>query len=551
MIIGRLRSLFGLALPGLALPRLKLPRLTLLSARPTLLARLAGPHDAMAALVLEQATGPALVIDDQARVVRVNAACAALWNTAPPMVEQVFHPGARDAAMREIGAALRSPAVARHFNAVVTARPAAQDMCVCVLPFAEPGRPVSGAVLRLIDLTPQRALEAQLAHSQKLQAMGQLAGGIAHDFNNLLTAILGAAEEIAGRQPDAGTAEDAAQIRASAQRGAGLVRQLLAFGRQQTLQPRPLAVNEVISEIAGLLRRLLGAQVRLTLELEEPGRLVRADPTQLDQVIVNLVVNARDAMPQGGDLTVRSGHVTLFRPLLHGAEAIPPGRYAMIEVQDTGLGIPPEVLPRIFDPFFTTRREAGGSGLGLSTVHGIVRQSDGFLAVDSVPGQGTSMRIYLPRWDRTDAPQPESRVPAVPDTSIPVAHGGGRERGTILLVDDEEPVRRLAERALRRAGWDVRAADSGESALAILAVDDVCLAAVVSDMMMPGIDGATLAREVRQRQQRPDLPVLLMSGYAKTQLRGGLQDPTLVFLAKPYSLAELVTAVDRATAAQV
>jgi two-component system cell cycle sensor histidine kinase/response regulator CckA len=270
---------------------------------------------------------------------------------------------------------------------------------------------------------------------------------------------------------------------------------------------------------------------------------VRVDPTQLDQVLVNLAVNARDAMPDGGELTLRSGHVTLFRPLTHGAETIPPGRYVMIEVHDTGQGIASEILPRIFDPFFTTKREMGGSGLGLSTVHGIVRQSDGFLGVDSVLGQGTSVRLYLPRWDVADG----VAIPHVP----PAAVEPPREAdscGVVLLVDDEDAVRRLAARALERGGWQVLSADSGEAALDLLRQrpsDSPGLAALVSDMVMPGIDGAALAEAVRLQQNRPLLPVILVSGYAQSPLRGGLQAANTVFLAKPYRLAELVTSLQR------
>ena len=312
----------------------------------------------------------------------------------------------------------------------------------------------------VVDISTEKRLEAQLAHSHKLQAVGQLAGGIAHDFNNLLTAMIGAADEVLQRpELAAEVMDDVRQIRASADRGAALVRQLLAFGRQQTLQPRVIAINDAITDISALLRRLLGSNVRLELELEEPGRMVRVDPTQLDQVLVNLAVNARDAMPNGGTLTLHSGHITLFRPLTRGQETIPPGRYVMIEVGDTGVGIPPDVLSRVFDPFFTTRRERGGSGLGLSTVHGIVRQSDGFLAVESEVGQGTRMRVYLPRHEAADGVPSPSRAtpPPVVVAPAPVApvlvQPGPAALRTLLLVDDEMPVLRLAERALSRRGW--------------------------------------------------------------------------------------------------
>ena len=421
------------------------------------------------------------------------------------------------------------------------------DVAITVLREADGS--VSGAMLRLTDITAQKRLEAQLAHSQKLQAVGQLAGGIAHDFNNLLTAIAGAAEAILerdGLERDAPPDPDAQQILDSAGRGAALVRQLLAFGRQQTLQPRALAVNDAISALSSLLDRLLGGQVRLVLDLETPGRMVRADPTQLDQVLVNLAVNARDAMPDGGTLTLRTGHINLYRPLTLGEETIPPGRYVMIEVQDTGMGIPADVLPRIFDPFFTTRRDNGGNGLGLSTVHGIVRQSEGFLAVESAPGQGSRFRIYLPRYDAEPDTAPAVATPAAPNPPDPPA--SQTEPRTVLLVDDEDPVRRLAERALTRRGWRVLAAASADDALALVQADGTIetVSAVISDVVMPGMDGAALVRILRQ--SRPDLPAILVSGYAEAALRRELGGSGIVFLAKPYALRELVDLLERVMA---
>ena len=420
------------------------------------------------------------------------------------------------------------------------------DLAVTVL--REEDGSVSGAMLRVTDITAQKRLEAQLAHSQKLQAVGQLAGGIAHDFNNLLTAISGAAEAILER--DGSADPDAQQILDSARRGAGLVRQLLAFGRQQTLQPRALAVNEAITALSSLLDRLLGGQIRLVMDLETPGRMVRADPTQLDQVLVNLAVNGRDAMPDGGTLTLRSGHINLYRPLTLGEETIPPGRYVMIEVQDTGVGIAPDVLPRIFDPFFTTRRERGGNGLGLSTVHGIVRQSDGFLAVESTPGQGSRFRIYLPRFDADLAPgAPQLAIPAqaAPAKLPAVAPASGRR--VVLLVDDEDAVRRLAERALTRRGWTVLAADQADAALAMVNAESAEISAVISDVVMPGMDGPALVRALRQT--RPWLPAILVSGYAEEVLRRELVSSGVAFLAKPYALRELGDLLEQVTQANV
>ncbi len=341
-----------------------------------------------------------------------------------------------------------------------------------------------------VTRAPATQPAADPEQERRLRVVGQLAGGIAHDFNNLLTAILGAADAILGRaETPTETAADAQQIRRGVERGAALVRQLLAFSRQQTLQPRIVAVNAAIEDAAHLLRRLLGAKIALAIALEQPGRHVKVDPGQLDQVLLNLAVNARDAMADGGTLTLASGHATLYRPRLAGTETIPPGRYVTITVEDSGVGIPEAVLPRIFEPFFTTKRapgssglgragqrangrgsngqgrigqgvvELGGTGLGLSTVLGIVRQSGGFLEVASQVGVGTRVVVYLPRHTAAATAAATSRRPG------PAATGGGR---VVLVVEDEAPVRLVLARALTRAGWRVLAAETAESALEML-----------------------------------------------------------------------------------
>ena len=398
------------------------------------------------------------------------------------------------------------------------------------------------------------ALQAELAQAQRLQSVGQLAGGIAHDFNNLLTAIAGAADDLGPRTADEGQ-EDLEQIRTSAKRGAALVRQLLAFGGQQTLLPRIVALNDAVRSAVPLLQRLLGTGMKLRLELEEPGRIVKVDPTQLDQVLVNLAVNARDAMKQAGTFTIVTGRRLLLQAETDGAHILPPGRYATLEVRDTGGGIPPEVLPHIFEPFFTTKRESGGTGLGLSTVYGIVRQSGGFLSVQSEPGQGTCFRLTFPRHEGTSGVShsscggrnagsrwAEAHPTATADDAMTA---GAPSEGTpappplagmrLLLVDDDDAVRRVVARALRRGGWDVVEASSGAEAL-----EDKSgpLALLVSDVMMPGMDGVTLVHAIRERQ--PGLPAILMSGYADAAQREALTRDDISFLAKPFAMAELV-----------
>ncbi len=402
-----------------------------------------------------------------------------------------------------------------------------------------------GALLRIEDRTEAYRLEQKLAQSQRLQEVGQLAGGIAHDFNNLLTVILGGVDEVLSRDTAAADREDLEQVRACARRGAALVAKLLAFGRQQTLLPRVLILNDAIREAASLLGRTLGAGIKLELLLEEPGRTIKVDPTQLDQVLINLAVNARDAMAGQGRLTISTGHRLVLSPETLGPETIPPGRYITIEVSDTGKGIPPDVLPRIFEPFYTTKRDSGGTGLGLSTVHGIVRQSGGFLAVRSRVGEGTSILIVLPRHEA--APRWEKQ-PSAPKP-VAIASSPSAERGEILLVEDEAPVRRLAERALTRQGWQVITAACAQDALDLLGADDAPahLACVVSDVVMPGMDGPALVRALRET--RPNLPAVLVSGYADASLRAQLAGERVRFLSKPFAMADLAQAVAAAAAA--
>ncbi len=403
--------------------------------------------------------------------------------------------------------------------------------------------PPSGALLRVSDITRECDIEEQLGQAQRLQAVGELAGGIAHDFNNLLTAIIGATEDLQARAGDRlDDAADLEMVRASADRGAALVRQLLAFSRQQTLQPRVLALNDAVRGCAQLLNRLLGAGVKLELELEEPGRQIKIDPTQLDQVLMNLAVNAGNAMAGGGCLRISTGHDLKLSPEPLGGDIVPPGRYARLSVADTGTGIPPDVLPRIFEPFFTTRRDAGGTGLGLSTVHGIVRQSGGYMAVHSTLGKGTRFDILLPRHEESAVWQPTPVVLAQPASRARISR-------TLLLVDDEAPVRRLAERVLLRAGWQVVAATCAEDALELVDAGGLrnALACVISDVQMPGLDGPALVRNLRESQA--GLPAILMSGYADASLRRDLQAADIRFLPKPFGMAELTGALRELLAA--
>ncbi|KAA2215113.1 ATP-binding protein [Teichococcus oryzae] len=396
-------------------------------------------------------------------------------------------------------------------------------------------------VLLLRDVTQRQAMAAQLAEADRLQALGTLAGGIAHDFNNLLAVIVSAADQALqqnGPMAEEAIRADLRQVSQAAERGAALVRQLLAYARQQVLTPRLVPLNQAVRGIAGLLQPLLGQRIDLELKLDEPERQVRIDPSQLDRVLMNLAMNARQAMPDGGTLTLMTGRALLLEPLRAEPEDVPPGRWTMLEVADTGHGIPAGLLPRIFQPFFTSRAQQGGTGMGLATVHGIVRQSGGYLLVESEVGRGTRIRILLPRIE--DAPPAWVPMPA------PEAEAASRNADPagqpILLVEDEAPLRQLAERALKRAGWEVVAAEDAEDALALLD-QGLKPAILVSDVVMPGMAGTELAAELHRRL--PRTPVLLVSGYAPAMVREGNVKSSTDYLSKPYRPAELVEAVGR------
>lgn len=411
-------------------------------------------------------------------------------------------------------------------------------------------RAITGLVVHFIDTTEQKNLELQFAQSQKMQAMGQLAGGVAHDFNNLLTAMIGFCDLLLQRH-GAGDPSfaDIMQIRQNANRAASLVRQLLAFSRRQALQPRLLNVTDALAELSNLLRRLLGETIELKMVHGRDLGLIRVDPGQFDQVIINLAVNARDAMPGGGTLTLRTAAVTVERPIHRGAETMPPGDYVMIEVADTGTGIPKEDLGRIFEPFFSTKAVGEGTGLGLSTVYGIVRQTDGFVFVESQAGEGAAFLIYLPRIEADAAA--EKPLAAHPAGLADVDAGGADLTGigTVLLVEDEDAVRLFGARALRNKGYHVIEARSGEGALDVLRAEDG-IDILVTDVVMPGMDGVTLARLVRI--ERPQIRIILISGYSEDVAQGGIaEEEGLRFLPKPFSLAQLAGAVKEAMGTNV
>ncbi|MDJ0944159.1 MAG: PAS domain-containing protein [Kiloniellales bacterium] len=398
------------------------------------------------------------------------------------------------------------------------------------------GKP-AGYITHFIDMTEQKKLEDQVSQSQKMQAVGQLAGGMAHDFNNLLTAMIGFSDLLLLRhRPGDQSFADIMQIKQNANRAANLVRQLLAFSRQQTLQPKVLNLTDVLAELTHLLRRLIGENIDLKVIHGRDIGPVKVDQGQLEQVIINLAVNARDAMPEGGVLTIQTSDVQLQRSAKRGRETIPPGHYALVEVRDTGCGIPGENMDRIFEPFFTTKEIGAGTGLGLSTVYGIVMQTGGFMAVESVIGEGTTFAIYLPHHEleKTEAvPDDEAEARRRVDTT---------GRGTVLLVEDEEAVRAFSARVLRNKGYNVLEARSGEVALEVMRDHGDPIDLLITDVVMPQLDGPGLVREVRA--ERPELKVIYISGYTERNLSQSLdlEGPTH-FLAKPFTLKQFAEKV--------
>jgi len=398
------------------------------------------------------------------------------------------------------------------------------------------------AIAYAIDTTEQRALEMQIAQSQKMQAIGQLAGGIAHDFNNMLTAIIGFSDFLLmNHRPTDPAFQDIMNIKQNANRAAGLVRQLLAFSRQQTLRPERMQLGDVLSELSILLGRLLGENIELKLDSGTDIWPVKADLHQFEQVIINLAVNARDAMPNGGKLAIRTANVTERDSLALGQHRVQPGEYVLIEVSDTGTGMAPEVMQKIFEPFFSTKEVGRGTGLGLSTVYGIVKQTGGHIIPESELGKGTVMRVYLPRYVEVAGDAEPARISAPPREQPKDLTG----RGTVLLVEDEDAVRSFAARALGQRGYRVLEATTGTEALEVFASHNGEVDLVVSDVVMPEMDGPTLMKHLRS--ERPDVKIIFISGYAEDAFRRNLSDnEEFMFLQKPFDLKELAAAVKAA-----
>ncbi len=393
---------------------------------------------------------------------------------------------------------------------------------------------VRGIVFNSRDVTDQRRLEEQLQQSQKVQALGQLTGGVAHDFNNILTAILGYADIAVGKLP-AGHEASAilTEIKTAGERAAALTQQLLAFSRKQVLRPRVLNLGEVVSSMENMLCRLLGERIDLRTVTHEPVDTVKADLHQLEQVLLNLAVNARDAMPNGGSLTIDLRHATLDESYTRLRQEVQPGEYVVLAVSDTGCGMPPEVQKRLFEPFFTTKEPGKGTGLGLATCHGIIKQSGGHIAVYSEPGLGTTFRVYLPRCQKAAASMPKTEAPA----ALPQGHE------TVLLVEDEPMLRELGNMVLGELGYRVLCAENGCEAIQLLHDNpDLKIDLVLTDVVMPQMGGRELAEQIRPLH--PKARIIFCSGYTEDAIlqRGDL-DAGISFLQKPYSVATVAQKV--------
>lgn len=392
----------------------------------------------------------------------------------------------------------------------------------------------SSVIIYLLDISEFKELESQIIQSQKMQAIGQLAGGIAHDFNNLLTAMIGYSDLLLSRcSPADASFNDIMQIKQNANRASNLVKQLLAFSRQQTLQPRIIDITEALEEISLLLQRLIGPQIALNVSYCKDPYLIKVDEIQMEQVIINLAVNARDAMCNEGTLTIRTTNVDIKEEQKIIDITLFPGSYLMLEIIDTGKGIPNEYRDRIFDPFFSTKEKGQGTGLGLATVYGIIRQTGGNITFESTLNQGTNFKIFFPKYERenksaTHTEQTEKKKYSQDLTGT----------GTILLVEDEDAVRMFSSRALKEKGYKILEASGGEEALEIVKSSEIPIDLIITDVIMPNMDGVEFVQKIRESSK--NVKVIFISGYTEDKFKNILeQDDVTYFLPKPFTLKDL------------
>jgi two-component system, cell cycle sensor histidine kinase and response regulator CckA len=440
------------------------------------------------------------------------------------------------------------PAIAQIFE--ITLPNNVEIIVSCYFSRIEDGDATSKLLLHLIDITEQKNLELRFSHSQKMQAVGQLAGGVAHDFNNLLTAMIGFCDLLLMRHPAGDQSfADIMQIKQNANRAANLVRQLLAFSRRQTLQPKVLDLTDVLAELSNLIRRLIGENIELKMIHGRDIGNVRADQGQLEQVLINLAVNARDAMTSGGTLTIQTSirvidkEHPLPKDLMAPAEedsVIPAGKYILVEVIDTGSGIPKSILQKIFEPFFSTKPVGSGTGLGLSTVYGIIKQSGGYVYVSSKPDVGTNFSLFFP------SVQAEASAVTENETAEKTASVDLTGTGTILLVEDETPVRIFAARALRNKGYTILEADCAETAINLMQQHGKEVEAIVTDVIMPGMNGPTMIDQITK--DFPNVKVIFISGYAEDIFVNNYgTERSFNFLAKPFTLKQLASKIKEVT----
>jgi two-component system cell cycle sensor histidine kinase/response regulator CckA len=497
-------------------------------------------------------------LDGHKRILRSNAAFLRLFGSpsrtgasGPPPVLDYVAAGDRARFEEAAGMALAGQAETTPLDISLAEGGRQARLWVSQVEGAEGEDDRERIVLYALDTTEQRQLEQQFAQAQKMQAVGQLAGGVAHDFNNVLQAIIGYSDLlIAAHRPADPSFQDIMQIKQNANRAAALVRQLLAFSRRQTLRPEVIKLGDTLSDLSLLLKRLLGERVQLEQRQGRDLWPVKADVNQLEQVVINLAVNARDAMPDGGTVTISTANVDAAEVRRLDLAGLPLADHVRISVGDTGTGIPPDLLDKIFEPFFTTKELGKGTGLGLSTVFGIVKQSGGSIYVDSTPGVGTTFSIYLPRHIPEPEPVAEALPAATAEAGSQAAAAKARAadltgQGTILLVEDEDAVRAVNCRALAARGYTVLEAASGLEAIEVFEGRAEPIDLVVSDVMMPEMDGPTLLKELRARD--PNVKFVFVSGYAEDAFDKNLPEGERPeFLPKPFTLKQLVETVKAA-----
>jgi PAS domain S-box-containing protein len=481
--------------------------------------------------ILENIGDGVLITDRQGRYLDVNPRACEV--TGYPR-EELLRLNTTDTYLPEerAGVLPRLAEIARSGSASYERSLLRKDGAVITVDVNARALPAGNLLATLRDVTDRKRLEEQLRQAQKMEAVGRLAGGVAHDFNNVLTAIFGYADLLTEEFPAGSPArQDLEEIRKAATRASALTRQLLAFSRQQVLAPVVLSVNDLVEDVDKMLRRLLGEDVELRVTLARDAGNARADPGQLQQVIMNLVVNARDAMPTGGKLLIETADAELTEQYAELHQQVIPGPYVMLAVSDTGVGMDAQTKARIFEPFFTTKEKGKGTGLGLSTVYGIVKQSGGYIWVYSESGHGTTFKVYLPRVDAPAEPQAPPRETATLS---------GTE--TILLAEDDEMLRPLTKGLLAKFGYTVLDAESAEQALAVAGAHQGPIHLLVADVVMPGASGRELAR--RLAQSRPETRVLYVSGYTDDAIvHHGMLEPGLKFLQKPFTPAALARKV--------